>query len=103
MDRKTGKFSHYRHDPNDPTTLSHNQVFEIYEDKNGTLWLFAAKSELTTGVISGSLNRFDRATGKFTRYIKDPANPGIIFPGPIRSFYEDHKNNLWMGYRFRSV
>ena len=96
MDRKTGKFSHYRHDPNDPTTLSHNQVFEIYEDKNGTLWLFAAKSELTTGVISGSLNRFDRATGKFTRYIKDPANPGIIFPGPIRSFYEDHKNNLWM-------
>ncbi|HEY5772160.1 MAG TPA: two-component regulator propeller domain-containing protein, partial [Chitinophagaceae bacterium] len=97
MDRKTGKFSHYRHDPNDPTTISHNQVFEIYEDKNGTLWLYAAKSELTTGVISGSLNRFDRSTGKFTRYVKDPANPGIILPGPIRNFFEDRKNNFWMG------
>ena len=95
LDRKTGNFTHYKNDPNDPTTISHNHILEIYEDKYGTLWVYAAKTTYT-GVISGALNRFDRSTGKFTRYIKDPADPGIILPGPIRNFYEDDKNNFWM-------
>ena len=97
MDRKTGKFTHYRNDPNDPTTISHNQVYEIYEDKNGTLWVYAGKHDLNTGTTSGTLNRFDRSTGKFTSYVKDPAHPGKVLPGPIRSFYEDNKNNFWIG------
>ena len=95
LDRKTGKFKHYKHDPNDPTTISHNSVLQIYEDKNGILWIYAAKS-VNTGIISGALNRFDRSTGKFARYVKDPADTGIILPGPIRNFYEDGKNNFWM-------
>ncbi len=28
----TGTFAHYRHDPNDPNSLSHNAVFALCED-----------------------------------------------------------------------
>ena len=39
MDPKTGKFTHYRHNENDPNSLSFDQVRVIYEDKKGVLWV----------------------------------------------------------------
>jgi ligand-binding sensor domain-containing protein len=32
-DRDTEEFAHYQHDPNDPHSLSHNQIESIYEDQ----------------------------------------------------------------------
>jgi len=59
------QFIVYKHDPDDPTTLSDDFVSSIYEDRDGNLWV---------GTRNG-LNRFDRATGTFTRYQHDPGDP----------------------------
>jgi two-component system sensor histidine kinase ChiS len=32
-------FIHYKHDPFDTTTLSHNHINTLYEDKAGNLWV----------------------------------------------------------------
>src|SRR5919112_2041889 len=32
-------FIHYKHDPYDSTTLSHNHINTTYEDKSGNLWV----------------------------------------------------------------
>ena len=36
---RTEKFVHYRNDPQNPSSLSHNSVSVIHFDKSGTLWV----------------------------------------------------------------
>jgi streptogramin lyase len=43
-------------------------VKAIVEDASGALWVGT----------HGGLNRFDRETGKFTRFINDPADPSSL-------------------------
>ncbi len=97
LDRKTGRFTHYRNDPDDPASISHNQVYKVFEDKKGVLWVQAVLFSLGKGATKGALNRFDRATGKFTRYLQDPENPNSSIPGKfINDMYEDSKGNFWI-------
>ena len=39
LDQKRGKFIHYHHNTSDPSSLSHNRVRALYEDREGTLWI----------------------------------------------------------------
>ena len=39
MDRKSGRFIHYRHNPSDSTTLSQDSLSRLFEDKMGGLWV----------------------------------------------------------------
>ena len=52
-------FTVYRHNQDDPRSLSRNQVWSLFEDASGVLWV---------GTYGGGLNRFDRDTGQFARY-----------------------------------
>ena len=95
MNLKTGKFEHFRYDANDSTSLSHNIVRAIYEDSEGTIWI-------GTGVPwepdnDGGLNRFDRATGTFTRYLHDPNDVNSLASNKVRAILEDSKGNFWIG------
>jgi ligand-binding sensor domain-containing protein len=71
-DRNTGKFIHYTHNDNDPNSLSGTHVRVLYEDREGNLWVgcgspFPGEESWKD---EGGLNRFDRTTEKFTRYIR---------------------------------
>ncbi len=95
INQKTGKFDHFRYDENDPTSLSHNVVRAIYEDRQGTIWI-------GTGVpwvygSEGGLNRFDRSTGTFTRYVNDPNDENSLVNNKVRAIFEDSKGNFWIG------
>jgi ligand-binding sensor domain-containing protein len=39
FDPKSNKFSHYRHNANDESSISCNIVRAVYEDKQGTIWV----------------------------------------------------------------
>lgn len=105
LDPKSGKFVRYLHNPADPGSLSNDQVRVLYEDRQGTLWVgtgspFAADQ----GVAGqGGLNRLDRKTGKFTRYMHDEADPQSLTDNKVRAIMEDSRGNFWVGTAHNGV
>ncbi|HET9430069.1 MAG TPA: two-component regulator propeller domain-containing protein, partial [Chitinophagaceae bacterium] len=77
FDPKTGRFIHYQHNPNDPGSISSNEVMAIYEDRLGELWIGTGSvyGPFKNVPSAGGLNRLDRRTGTFTRFVHDPNNP----------------------------
>lgn len=78
----------YRHDINDPTSISSNYGTVIFEDRAGTLWV---------GTHSG-LNRVERGNDPndpitFTRFREADGRADH----DIMSILEDERGNLWLG------
>lgn len=78
----------HMHDPNNPLSLSRNEIFSIMEDKTGTVWV---------GSEAGWLNRYDRKTQSFTRYHSQTNDNENIQHGKIRSIMEDRAGTFWVG------
>ena len=86
-------FIHYKNDPNNPDSLSHNFVYSIYEDRSGVLWI---------GTIGGGLNKFVPSESEgfpptFIHYKNDPNNPDSLSNNFVYSIYEDRSGLLWIG------
>ncbi len=79
-------FIYYKHEVNDPQSLSYNHVFSLLEDKNGIIWV---------GTLGGGLNKFNSKTGKFTRFVHNPAYPKSISHDIIFKVYRDSKKRIW--------
>jgi len=58
FDRKTGRFTRYRHDPADRYSLSDDIVPRLLVDRHGTLW----------AATDNGLDRFDAVRERFTTY-----------------------------------
>jgi ligand-binding sensor domain-containing protein len=69
FDERTGRFKHYRHDPDDPDSLISDNVYTIYGDRNGQMWVGQ----------EGGISRFDPATDRFTNYRPVPDIPASTF------------------------
>ncbi len=84
LNLKTETFRYYNYDPKDSTSLSHPNVMNFYEDKNGFVWV---------ATYGGGLNRFDPKTEKFLRFTQensDLPNNGVYGSLP------DEEGNLWV-------
>ena len=82
------QFVHYRHNPNQPESLSDDRVLKIIGDRSGMLWI---------GTRNGGLNRFDPATGRVSRFMHDPDNPNSLSNNTVRAIYQDTSGSLWIG------
>lgn len=104
-DPKKVRFYSFFHDPKDPSSLSHNFVEDIVEDKDGNLWL---------GTRGGGLNRVTvppeagtwknvNKTGKpgfklkFEHFSHNPGDPGSPGSNDILSLCVDSSGTLWVG------
>jgi len=87
FDRQKEQFRHYKHDANDPNSLSNNYVFSIYEDRSATLWI---------GTRVG-VNKFDRQKEQFSHYKHDANDPNSLSNNYVVSIYEDKSATLWIG------
>ncbi len=81
------EFKKYRHDPDEPHSLSNNDVRVLYEDRAGVLWI---------GTRNG-LNRFNRADRTFTHWVNEPGNPNSLSQNLVLSIYEDRAGVFWIG------
>jgi ligand-binding sensor domain-containing protein/signal transduction histidine kinase len=87
FDPKTGEYTHFRHDPKDPKSLSDDLVTALLEDSDGNLWV---------GTHRG-VNLLHPETGTFTRYQHDPENPTSISDNKVRALYQDRQGTIWVG------
>jgi len=90
LDPKTREFlpQSYRHDPDDPASLSGNVVKTLFEDSRGYMWV---------GNFATGLNRFDPKKGTFKRFTHDPNNPNSLALDNVWSIDEDEAGHLWIG------
>ena len=58
LNPETGQKVHFLHDPQNPNSISNNEVWCFFEDAMGRFWIGT----------SGGLNRYDSQTGRFTHY-----------------------------------
>ena len=82
------EFTVYKHDPENPNSLSDNFVQAIYKDQSGALWI---------GTNGRGLDRFDRGTEQFTHYPNDPDDPHSLSNNDVQTIYEDQSGVLWIG------
>lgn len=78
----TQQFIHYKHDKNNPKSISGDRIVSVFEDKKGNIWI---------STYAEGLNRFDSKKNEFIRYNLESNNVGQIA--------EDKEENLWIATR----
>ena len=82
------EFKVYRHDPDDPESISGNVLLTLLEDSEGFLWV---------GTRGRGLNRFDPAEERFVRFEEDTADPQSVQGHEVWTMLEDRSGSLWIG------
>jgi signal transduction histidine kinase/ligand-binding sensor domain-containing protein/DNA-binding response OmpR family regulator len=84
-------FRTFRHDPDNPNSISDNTIWAVYEDHQGFLWI---------GTANGGLNRFNPTTEKFQHWLAsdntEPIGPGLS-DNSITCIQEDSSGFFWIG------
>lgn len=88
LDRETGRFTHFTHNPHDPTSIGADIIHSIFEDSKGNLWV---------GTYGGGLNRFDRNTDSFIRYQHNSNSSHSLSSNLLMSIFEDISGIIWIG------
>ena len=78
----------YKHNPNDPGSLSANFVMDLMEDDHGYLWI---------ATNFGGVNKFDPKSERFVRYRHEPNNPKSISGDSVETIARDSRGYLWFG------
>ncbi len=78
----------FQNDPGDSTSLSDKTAWSVFEDSKGWLWVATFK---------GGLNRFDRVTERFTRFVSKEHDSTTIPSNSVLSLYEDSRGTFWVG------
>lgn len=86
-DPRSGKATTYRENAAHPDSLSHDFVWTLMEDREGQLWV---------GTQLG-LNRLQRDTGTFVRYLHEPGNANSLSDNSVRALVQDSVGNIWIG------
>jgi len=83
-------FKVYKHDENDSTSLSHNVVIDITEDKHKNLWM---------ATWGGGISIYNRSTDNFTTILKGQSLKGkITLPSNyINDVFTDSQQRIWIG------
>ena len=88
FDRRSERFTLFRHDRGDPDSLSDNSVVSIYRDRSGLLWVSTA---------NGGVNILDLRQQRFRHYTYRPDRADSLSPGKATAIHEDSDGVLWVG------
>ncbi len=81
-DKKNNTFTTLKHNPDDPKSISNNEIRSLFLSKTADLWI---------GTEEGGLNKLEE-DGSFTRIQK---KDGLI-ANNVMGITEDDQNNLWV-------
>lgn len=75
----------YKHDKENPSSLSYNPVNTVYEDIYGTLWV---------GTVEGGLNRKEHDNEQFTHFTREGEG---LSHNSVSALTADQDDHLWIG------
>ena len=81
------KFKIFRNDAKDITSIANNYVQDIIEDKEGNIW---------AATIGGGLNKFDRNTNRFHRYLHNEKDKSSISSNFVSKVALDKSGKIWV-------
>lgn len=87
IEKSTGRIVHLVHDPENPTSLSHNYVIDLCETSDGALW---------AGTRNG-LNAVRTKTEDFLRFGKTNQKEYSLSSVSVRGLLYNTKDELWAG------
>ncbi|MBT4612866.1 MAG: response regulator, partial [Gemmatimonadetes bacterium] len=71
-------------------SLTSNDIYTVFEDRHGDIWI---------GTKHHGATRYNKRSGKFTRFRHDPADPTSIPDDEIQAILEDEQGGLWLASR----
>ncbi len=84
---QTDRFTHYRHDAEDPNSLSGDHVRSVLLTEDG-IW---------AGTQQSGLNFIDRKSGRVIRYRHDTSDPTSLPHDGVFALVEDRSGRIWVG------
>ena len=87
FDRKSGDHTVYRHDQEDPNSLSSPAVLDVLPRDDGTTWI--ANYE--------GLDILDMSKGIIIRHQSNPEDSTSLSANWVTKLYEDSKGRIWIG------
>ena len=96
--RKKNSFISFINDPDNPYSLSSNQVQScILQDRNGNLWVgtWNGLNKISSDDVINAL--INPSSVKFQRYINKANNENSLSDERVISIFEDNEGNLWFG------
>lgn len=88
FNKKTKTFSHLKHIPEDPHSLSSDLVTAIYKDTKDQLWV---------GTVGGGLNLLTSNGKSFIHFKNKAGVSGTLSNNNVSSILEDSKGRFWVG------
>ena len=86
LDHNSGNYRYYRHDNENPESISDNLVRSMTVDSLGKIWIATNKG----------LNLYLPETDSFKSYLHDSQNRSSISSNDVRKIFEDSEGNLWI-------
>lgn len=81
------EFRIFRHDRDNPKSISANWIWSIDEDSSGHIW---------ASTFGGGISRFDRYKEEFITFKNDPADKKSISHDTVWDFVEHPKGSYWL-------
>ncbi len=89
FDTGSEKFTKYKHDPQQPHSLSNDNIRSLTQDKEGNVWI---------GTLGSGLDKFDPDTKVFTHFKHDPKKAESLSNNNVWSIFEDpqEEGTFWI-------
>lgn len=88
LDPSTHRFVHFRHDPDDPKSISGNKIWCLAETPTG---------DVLVGTWASGLNRLDQSSGTFTRYLSAQEYGPRLSGDRVRAISLENNGSIWIG------
>ncbi|NQZ68481.1 MAG: hypothetical protein HRT89_10475, partial [Lentisphaeria bacterium] len=87
LNKSREKLTHIESSNNNPGTLNGNRVNDIYEDRQGVIWI----------ATMNGLNYYTKDSELFSYFRNNPHNKNSLGNGKVTSFLEDSTGEFWIG------
>ena len=88
IDLRSGKHRHFLFEPNNPNSISNNNIWTIAEDRKGDIWF---------GTLGGGLTKYLVKEDKFIQNPEKVTSSVALPDRNIRTIQFDEDDNLWIG------